>query len=75
MPHANCRILVVAAVLALVPQAGTAQTKLKIFDAHLHCNQEPTASRLALDQVSLTSFVCNNVAGIIRQLAPQQGHA
>jgi hypothetical protein len=71
MPHANCLTLVVAAVLALVPQAGTAQTKLKIFDAHLHYNQEPTAF-YRLDQV-LDVFRRNNVAGIIANSRPNKG--
>src|SRR5215510_5289019 len=71
MPHANCLSLAVAAVLILVPQAGTAQTKLKIFDAHLHYNQEPTAF-YQLDQV-LDVFRRNNVAGIIANSRPNKG--
>jgi Amidohydrolase len=71
MPHPNCLTLVVAALLALVPQAGTAETKLKIFDAHLHYNQEPTAF-YRLDQV-LDIFRRNNVAGVIANSRPNKG--
>ena len=71
MPHANCLSLAVAAALILLPQAGMAQTKLKIFDAHLHYNQEPTAF-YQLDQV-LDVFRRNNVAGIIANSRPNKG--
>ena len=71
MPHPNCLTLVVAALLALVPQAGTAETKLKIFDAHLHYNQEPTAF-YRLDQV-LDIFRRNNVVGVIANSRPNKG--
>ena len=71
MPYAHRLSLVIAAVLALLPQAGTAQTRLKIFDAHLHYNQEPTAF-YRLDQV-LNLFRRNNVAGIIANSRPNKG--
>ena len=71
MPHANCRRLVVAVMAALIPQAGMAQTQLKIFDAHLHYNQEPAAF-YQLDQV-LEVFRRNHVAGIIANSRPNKG--
>ncbi|HEU0062144.1 MAG TPA: amidohydrolase family protein [Hyphomicrobiaceae bacterium] len=71
MPPANCRRLVVAVMVALIPQAATAQTQLKIFDAHLHYNQEPTAF-YQLDQV-LDVFRRNHVAGIIANSRPNKG--
>jgi hypothetical protein len=71
MSYAHRLSLVIAALLALLPQAGTAQTQLKIFDAHLHYNQEPTPF-YRLDQV-LDVFRRNNVAGIIANSRPNKG--
>src|SRR5262245_6828305 len=71
MPHASYLALVVAALLALMPQTGSAETTLKIFDAHLHYKQEPTAF-YRLDQV-LDVFRRNNVAGIIANSRPNKG--
>jgi predicted TIM-barrel fold metal-dependent hydrolase len=58
-------------MVGLIPQAATAQTQLKIFDAHLHYNQEPTAF-YQLDQV-LDVFRRNHVAGIIANSRPNKG--
>ena len=71
MPRANCLTLVVAALFALIAQAGTAETQLKIFDAHLHYNQEPTPF-YRLEQV-LDVFRRNSVAGIIANSRPNKG--
>src|SRR5262245_62507836 len=63
-----------ALVLALCVCAGgpsSAQGKLKIFDAHLHYNQEPTAL-YALDRV-LEVFRRNDVSGIIANSRPNKG--
>ena len=49
----------------------TAQTPLKIFDAHLHYNQEPNPF-YELDKV-LEIFRRNNVAGIVATSRPNKG--
>ena len=61
--------LALAAVLWLAPQA-TAQ-ELKLFDAHLHYNQEPTPF-YSLDKV-LETFRRNGVAGILATSRPNKG--
>jgi len=71
MSHAKYLTSFVAALLALTPQMARAETSLKIFDAHLHYNQEPTAF-YRLDQV-LDVFRRNNVAGIIANSRPNKG--
>src|SRR5262245_26612759 len=60
---ANGIALVLAALIVLVPAAASSQTRLKIFDAHLHYNHEPDPF-YRLDQV-LEIFRRNDVAGII----------
>jgi hypothetical protein len=71
MPHRLTIAPVLLAALWLWPGAGLAQTKLKIFDAHLHYNQEPNPF-YQLDQV-LEVFRRNNVAGIIANSRPNKG--
>lgn len=71
MSYAHRLSLVIGAMLVLLPQAGTAQTQLKIFDAHLHYNQEPTAF-YQLEQV-LDVFRRNSVAGVIANSRPNKG--
>src|SRR5262249_46393408 len=60
--------LVLAATFA---PCANAQPTLKIFDAHLHYNQEPTPL-YSLDQV-LEIFRRNNVAGILATSRPNKG--
>jgi hypothetical protein len=63
---------IAAAVLAvIVPAAAGAQSTLKIFDAHLHYNQEPNPY-YPLERV-LDVFRRNNVAGIIANSRPNKG--
>ena len=64
-------LVLIAALLVLVPTSASAQTKLKIFDAHLHYNQEP-APFYRLEQV-LEVFRRNDVAGIIANSRPNKG--
>jgi amidohydrolase family protein len=62
----------VTAFLAMLAPAGAgAQQTLKIFDAHLHYNQEPNPY-YPLEQV-LDVFRRNNVAGIIANSRPNKG--
>ncbi len=66
--------LVPAAVVAfaiLWPGPAHAQSTLKIFDAHLHYNQEPTPF-YPLDKV-LEIFRRNSVAGILATSRPNKG--
>jgi len=63
---------IAAAILAvIVPAAAGAQSTLKIFDAHLHYNQEPNPY-YPLERV-LDVFRRNNVAGIIANSRPNKG--
>ena len=55
----------------LVPAGAVAQSSLKIFDAHLHYNQEPNPY-YPLERV-LDVFRRNNVAGIIANSRPNKG--
>ena len=57
--------------VALAPAATVAQTPLKIFDAHLHYNQEPNPF-YPLDRV-LEVFRRNNIGGIIANSRPNRG--
>jgi hypothetical protein len=67
--HLLASILV--AIAAVGPAApGTAQ-ELKLFDAHLHYNQEPTPF-YSLDKV-LETFRRNGVAGILATSRPNKG--
>ena len=60
-----------AAFLALIVGPALAQEPLRIFDAHLHYNQEP-APFYELDKV-LEIFRRNNVTGIIATSRPNKG--
>jgi hypothetical protein len=64
---------IVGAILAAILTAGgaTAQAPLKLFDAHLHYNWEPTPF-YSPDQV-LEIFKRNNVAGILANSRPGKG--
>ena len=67
-------LILKAAALAfatLISSSAWAQTPLKIFDAHLHYNQEPTPY-YELDKV-LEIFRRNNVAGILATSRPNKG--
>jgi hypothetical protein len=61
---------VLVSALAFVPGA-LAQPALKIFDAHLHYNQEPNPT-FTLDQV-LAIFKRNGVSGILSNSRPNKG--
>ena len=56
-------VIVAAFVATFAPIGAGAQPSLKIFDSHLHYNQEPSPL-YSLDQV-LDIFRRNNVAGIL----------
>ena len=65
------RIVLAAALLLLAPGSASAQAPLRIFDAHLHYNQEPNPF-YDLDKV-LEIFRRNNVTGIIATSRPNKG--
>ncbi len=67
------RILGMAAVLGTIAVCtpAQAQSRLEIFDAHLHYNQEP-APFYPLDKV-LEIFRRNNVTGIVATSRPNKG--
>ncbi len=58
-------------VLLMAGQAGAQAQQLKIFDAHLHYNQEPDPF-YSLDKV-LEVFKRNGVAGILANSRPNKG--
>ena len=60
-----------AMLAALIATSAPAQGPLRIFDAHLHYNQEPTPF-YELDKV-LEMFRRNNVTGIIATSRPNKG--
>lgn len=68
-------VLRIMAMLAAAVTIGTAsaaaQTRLEIFDAHLHYNQEPTPF-YSLEQV-LEVFKRNGVTGIVANSRPNKG--
>ncbi|HVG50765.1 MAG TPA: amidohydrolase family protein [Xanthobacteraceae bacterium] len=65
-------VLAAALVAGLaIPEVSAAQTVLKIFDAHLHYNQEPNPL-FSLEKVQET-FRRNRVAGIIANSRPNKG--
>jgi hypothetical protein len=66
-----CAAAFIACAAAFAPIVATAQPTLKIFDAHLHYNQEPNPF-YRLEQV-LEVFRRNNVAGIIANSRPNKG--
>lgn len=63
-------ILIAAGLLGCIP-AVAQQQELKIFDAHLHYNQEPNPF-YSLDKV-LEVFKRNNVTGILATSRPNKG--
>ena len=65
------RAIAAAVIVLATPVGGTAQPTLKIFDAHLHYNQEPNPY-YPLDRV-LDVFRRNNVAGILANSRPNKG--
>ncbi|MBI4274400.1 MAG: amidohydrolase family protein [Rhizobiales bacterium] len=68
-------VLLLAASLimafVMMPGGSTAQTRLEIFDAHLHYNQEP-APFYSLEQV-IEVFKRNGVTGIVANSRPNKG--
>src|SRR5215510_13350583 len=65
------RAIAAAIIVAAAPVAGSAQPTLKIFDAHLHYNQEPNPY-YPLERV-LDVFRRNGVAGILANSRPNKG--
>jgi hypothetical protein len=65
------RRIVLAAALCLLSGAAPAQQPLRIFDAHLHYNQEPKPL-YDLDKV-FEIFRRNNVTGILATSRPNKG--
>jgi hypothetical protein len=65
------RAIAAAIIVVAAPAAGSAQPTLKIFDAHLHYNQEPNPY-YPLDRV-LDVFRRNGVAGILANSRPNKG--
>src|SRR5712692_2073445 len=65
------RIIAVTLIAVSAPAGAAAQSALKIFDAHLHYNQEPNPY-YPLDRV-LEVFRRNNVAGIVANSRPNKG--
>jgi Amidohydrolase len=65
------RACITALIVMLAPAAAEAQPTLRIFDAHLHYNQEPNPY-YPLDKV-LEVFRRNNIAGIIANSRPNKG--
>jgi len=65
------RACATALLAMLLPAGAEAQPTLKIFDAHLHYNQEPNPY-YPLDKV-LEVFRRNNVTGIIANSRPNKG--
>src|SRR5262245_34290260 len=65
------RAIAAAIIVAAAPVAGRAQPTLKIFDAHLHYNQEPNPY-YPLERV-LDVFRRNGVAGILANSRPNKG--
>jgi hypothetical protein len=65
------RLLALAAMAALIPAGAGAQPALKIFDAHLHYNYDPSPF-YSLDTV-LDLFRRNSIAGIVANSRPNRG--
>jgi hypothetical protein len=65
------RAISAAIIVVAAPVAGSAQPTLKIFDAHLHYNQEPNPY-YPLERV-LDLFQRNGVAGILANSRPNKG--
>jgi hypothetical protein len=70
MQKSHARLIAVA-LFVLAPMGANAQPPLKIFDSHLHYNQEPNPF-FSLEQV-LEVFKRNNVAGILANSRPNRG--
>jgi hypothetical protein len=62
---------VLMAIAIVSPAASGTAEELKLFDAHLHYNQEPTPF-YSLDKV-LETFRRNGVAGILATSRPNKG--
>src|SRR5262245_26848756 len=71
MPAFRLVVCAIAAAAAWVPVGADAQPALKVFDAHLHYNQEPNPY-YPLDRV-LEVFRRNGVAGILANSRPNKG--
>jgi hypothetical protein len=71
LPGLTIRAVAAAIFGALIATCVLAQAPLRIFDAHLHYNQEPNPF-YDLDKV-LEIFRRNNVAGIIATSRPNKG--
>jgi Amidohydrolase len=71
MPISFLRLTATALVVLLSAAGANAQSTLKIFDAHLHYNQEPNPY-YPLERV-LDVFRRNNVAGIVANSRPNKG--
>jgi len=71
LPGLMIRVAGAALIGALIAAGALAQAPLKIFDAHLHYNQEPNPF-YDLDKV-LEIFRRNNVTGIIATSRPNKG--
>jgi Amidohydrolase len=71
MPTLRFIACAIAVAAAWVPAGADAQPALKIFDAHLHYNQEPNPY-YPLDRV-LEVFRRNGVAGILANSRPNKG--
>src|SRR5262249_38251098 len=67
----KCMLGALFAAAAVAASAAHAQAPLKLFDAHLHSNSEPTPF-YSLDKV-LEIFKRNNVAGILANSRPNRG--
>jgi len=65
------RAMAAAVIVLATTVGGSAQPTLKIFDAHLHYNQEPNPY-YPLERV-LDVFRRNNVAGILANSRPNKG--
>ena len=71
MPLSRLMACTIAVAVVLMPGGAGAQQGLKIFDAHLHYNQEPNPY-YPLERV-LEVFRRNGVAGILANSRPNKG--
>ena len=71
MPAFHFIVRAIVAAVAWAPACANSQPALKIFDAHLHYNQEPNPY-YPLDRV-LEVFRRNGVAGILANSRPNKG--
>ena len=70
-PGVVARVIVLGVAVTAKPASAVAQQSLKIFDAHLHYNQEPNPY-YPLERV-IEIFRRNNVAGIVANSRPNKG--